>query len=151
MKELTSYESIDIQASPVRVWEVLTKLSYMKQWSQLLVAFAGEQELHEGAKIHWVNEKGDIYCEGTVTDFEPQKKLRVSPQFTSWTQPVSPDIIASLFTLHKDGKNTHLKFSYGDFAKVPDGSRLWEMYLDSIDPTNKELSEIKRLAEDAGS
>lgn len=83
MKELTSHESIDIQASPLSVWEVLTKLSYMKQWSQLRVTFVGEQELYKGAKIHWVNDRGDTYCEGTVTDFEPQKKLRVSPQFTA--------------------------------------------------------------------
>ena|SRR5688572_12000195 len=148
MKELTSHESIDIQAPPVRVWEILTKLSYMKQWSQLKVTFAGEEELHKDAKIHWVDDNGDIYCEGTVTDFEPQKKLRVSPQFTAWKQPVSPKVIASTFTLQKDGNKTHLKFSYGDFAKVPDGAQLWEMYLDSIDPTNKELAEIKRLAED---
>jgi len=120
----------------------------MKQWSQLLITFGDEQELHRESKIYWVNDNGEPYCVGTVTDFEPEKKLRVSPQFTSWKRPVSPDVIASMFTLHKQGNNTHLEFSYGDFAKVPDGKKLWEMYLESIDPTNKELEKIKVLAED---
>ncbi|MEJ7644728.1 MAG: methyltransferase domain-containing protein [Chryseolinea sp.] len=148
IKELTSHESILIQAPTLTVWEILTKISYMKQWSELLITFTEEQELHKGSKIHWVNDKGESYCIGTVTDFEPEKKLRVSPQFASWKDSVSPDVIASVFTLHKQGNNTHLEFSYGDFVKVPDGLQLWEMYLDSIDPTNKELGKIKQLAED---
>ena len=146
MQELTSHESIDIQAPPERVWEILTKLSYMEQWSELPITFAGEQELHKGSKILWVDDDGKAYAVGTVTDFDPRKKLRVSPQFTSWNRPVPPEDIASIFILRQQGKDTHLEFSYGDFAKVPDGEKLWEMYLESITPKNKELEKIKELA-----
>lgn len=147
MRELTSFESVDIQAPASKVWEILTNLSYMEKWSLLEITFAGEQALHKGSKIHWVDGSGEAYCVGTVTDFEPEKKLRVSPQFTAWKHPVSPDVIASVFTLHAEGNHTHLEFSYGDFSKVPDGNRLWKMYLNSITPVNKELERIKGLAE----
>lgn len=147
MQNLTSHESIDIKASPERVWEVLTKLSYMKQWSELSITFAGEQELHKGAKVLWIDDDGEAYATGAITDFEPHTKLRVSPKFSSWDEPVSPDDIASVFTLHKQDDGTHLEFSYGDFAKVPDGESLWQSYVDSITPVNKELEKIKVLAE----
>jgi hypothetical protein len=52
MKEPTSHEAIDIQASPKRVWKILTSLLYMEQWSELPITFAGEQELHKDSKIH---------------------------------------------------------------------------------------------------
>lgn len=121
----------------------------MERWSTLAITFDGEQDLrHPDSRVLWVDERGETYATGTVTDFEPEKRLRVSPQFSVWVDRVAPEDIASEFVLEEQDGATYLRFTYGDFSKVPDGESLWEMYLDSITPENRELRKIRELAEE---
>lgn len=83
-------ESIDIQATPDRVWSVISDLKRMGQWSpQCMKMFILGGDVKEGARTVNVNRRGPLVWPTTskVVAFTPNEKIafRVGENHTVWS------------------------------------------------------------------
>ncbi len=125
--------SIEIDASPARVWEVLTRPEWTRQWAAEFGA-AGpiESTWEPGSPVRWRNATGDVYVEGRVTDAVPDELLRftVRDVANARLRPISgraEDDIAQSYRLASSGGRTVLSTAHGDFAKIADGEALYPL------------------------
>lgn len=146
-------ESIEIQALPPRVWEVLTSPEWTSQWSGYFGA-AGpvESDWRPGSEVRWRNSKGDVYVQGVVKVAEPGKLLQytVRDVFDPKMRPVSglpEDDVTQRYSLTGSGARTVLSVSHGDFSKLADGAKLRPLV---VQLWNRVLPKLKELAESAG-
>jgi uncharacterized protein YndB with AHSA1/START domain len=122
-KSLTVEESITIQATPAKVWEVLTSPEYTKQYMMGCVAESdwkpGSPLLwtleHEGTKILCV--KGDI-----VQAKEPEYlEYTVIAPGMEGVPDLPENYLTVKLTLTPENGGTRLHVWTGDFAKVAKG------------------------------
>lgn len=90
----------------------------------------------------WRNADGEVYLEGTVTVFQPEKSLTTFLQDKSWTQPVRAGELAYTYTLSTQENEVVLSFVFGDLSVDPEGEEWHKAYQE-----NDELQKIKELAE----
>jgi len=148
MEQLIAEESIEIDA-PVRVvWELLTDPDKIKNWSALNIEFKEDSLLEMGSEFYWKDEKGKTYGKGTIIEFEPEKAIRTSAYFYSWNKSIDPDALTDIYMVSKRNGKVLLTHTYGDFSQVPGGRELYEEYVRSVTPENRELKKIKAMAEE---
>jgi uncharacterized protein YndB with AHSA1/START domain len=130
-------EQIQIPASPMRVWQVLTTPRYIRQWDDLPEGF-GEEPLTLGSTIVW-----EGHATLTITEFEPSHQLRMALYVATWEQPPSAYDIAYTYSLTAQDDGTLLTITVGDFAPLANGQ---EYYDASVEFASEAGPKIQQLA-----
>jgi uncharacterized protein YndB with AHSA1/START domain len=141
-EELVVRESITIDARPERVWEVLTRPEWTRQYMDGCEIVS---EWQVGGPFAWRGDDGITYVTGTLRSQKPGEVL----EFTAFDphDPDLEDIPANHTTvtlrLRGSGESTELTVRQGDFATVADGERRFG----DARGWGKILEQIKQLAE----
>ncbi len=141
-------KTIEIDALPFKVWDVLTKPEYTSQWAPEFEGggpFRIESDWRIGAPVLWKDEDNVPLVEGRVTRLEPEKFLRFTVSDVRMAQdpPVSEEDGITFELTRKDGQ-TVLHVRQGDFSSMSEGEKYWQM---SDELWERVLPKIKRLAE----
>jgi len=150
MRKLYVESSIAIDASPARVWDVLTRTEFTQKWAAAFNATGPiESNWTLGSEVLWRNAKGIVYVRGNVVAIDPPRLLRftVCDALNVGMRPVSgvpDDEITQSYSLSDEGKGTILSTSHGDFGKLANGEQLYPLVAQLWE---KLLPKIKELAE----
>jgi uncharacterized protein YndB with AHSA1/START domain len=150
MKTLTVERTIEIEATPSRVWDVLTRPELTREWAgEFGAAGPIESTWTLGSPVRWRNASGAVYVHGHVTAVSPLKSLRftVCDVLNPELRPVSglaDDEITQSFSLAARGGRTVLSIAHGDFGKLRDGEMLYPLVGQLWD---RLLPKIKDLAQ----
>lgn len=137
-KSLIVNNSIRINASVARVWEVLTKPEYIRKWDELPEDF-GDYEIHPATIIEWPG-----YSRLKVVELELNKKLKYSLYVPAWNDE-SITNIGYTYTLSIDNDgHTWLGIEIGDFAILTEGDKYYDA---SVNFGETASHKIKALAE----
>jgi len=140
-KSLIVKHSTRIDAPLNRVWEVLTKPQYIRQWDDLPEDF-GDYEISPSTIIEWPG-----YSKLSVVEFELNKKLRYSLYVPAWNDE-SITNIGYTYTLSVDDNGyTWLTVEIGDFAILNEGDKYYD---ESFTFGQTASQKIKELAESHG-
>lgn len=129
-------KTISIKAPPSKVWEVLTRPEFIKQWDELPDDF-GNAPLSKGSVINW-----EGYSKLTVTGFEPGKLLKMKLYAEKWEKPEAAYDVAYTFAIDEKEGHTSLLLSIGDFAVLPNGQPYYEASLEFADTATKKIKEL---------
>jgi uncharacterized protein YndB with AHSA1/START domain len=146
MAKLFVNRSIEINAAPSKVWQVLTDPSLTAGW---VPEFGIKGSLHSdwtmGSKVSWKDLDGRTFVEGTVTGLQPYKFLRYTVfDMGSKERPPVAEEDGITFRLSEEKGNTKLDLTQGDFSVMTEGQKYHQMsseVWDRVLPKIKELSE----------
>ena len=138
-KSLIVKNKIRIDAPPSKVWEVLTKPEYIRQWDDLPEDF-GDYEISPTTIIEWPG-----HAKMTVLVFELNEHLRYSLEVPGWTQEHVNNIGYSFSISIDDNGYTWLGIEVGDFAILEEKGK--EFYDSSVTFGQTASQKIKELAE----
>jgi hypothetical protein len=139
-KSLIVKNNIRIDAPVARVWEVLTKPEYIRQWDSLPEDF-GDYEIHPATVIEWPG-----YSRLQVVAFELNKTLKYSLFVPAWNDEQITNV-GYTYSLSADERGyTWLGIEIGDFAILSEGDKYYE---ESITFGETASQKIKQLAEAA--
>lgn len=148
MTQLFVDKTIEIDALPFKVWDVLTKPGYNGQWA---TEFAGgasfriESDWRIGAPVLWKDADNRTIVEGNVTRYEPEKSLRFTVfDVRSAQRPDVSDEDGITFELARKDAGTLLHVRQGDFSAMTDGEKYQQA---SAAVWDRVLPRIKALAE----
>jgi len=140
--------SIKINATPEKVWEVLVNSDYTKQYM-----FGCEivSDWVVGQSLVWrgKNEGNDIdYVTGFLVKLEPHSEFA----FTTFDpfskmEDIAENHTTVSYTLKEINGQTELSVSQGDFAHVAEGERRYNEVNNNGDGWNPILIQIKEIAE----
>ena len=131
MSEPYINKKITLQAPVTKVWNVLVKKQYIKQW---IYEFSEGNVVTEdwqlNRKIAMTDDDGTVLMEGAITEFEPDRRLKIEFDKSDYTEEL---------TLTAKGNLTLLSVHAGPVAHTEhkEHSEVWEKGLNKI----KELSE----------
>jgi uncharacterized protein YndB with AHSA1/START domain len=134
-------KSINIDATPERVWSVIAGTATWPEW-MLVVPAVQDGPLDVGSVVAWRDESGAIYLAGRVTEFEEAQRLTLELEDVSWTREAEPGEVTYRLLLSRHGGRTRLEFSLGDLS-IDDEAEHWR----SAYAESRELEQIKALAE----
>ncbi|WP_294821327.1 hypothetical protein [uncultured Flavobacterium sp.] len=137
-KSLVVKNNIRIDAPVTRVWEVLTKPGYIRQWDELPEDF-GDYDIHPATVIEWPG-----YSKMSVVEFELNKKLRYSLYVPAWNDESISQVGYTYSLSVDDDGYTWLGIEIGDFALVTESGKHYD---DSIAFGQTASQKIKELAE----
>jgi uncharacterized protein YndB with AHSA1/START domain len=137
-KSLIVENNIRIEAPVTRVWEILTRPEYIRQWDDLPEDF-GDYEIHPATIIEWPG-----YSRMKVVEFELNKKLRYSLYVPSWNDESITNIGYTYSLSVDDNGYTWLSIEVGDFAILTEGDKYFN---ESITFGETASQKIKELAE----
>jgi uncharacterized protein YndB with AHSA1/START domain len=129
--------TIDIAASPQRVWDVLTLTRFVREWDDVPAEYTAER-IERGAAFTWAG-----HATVTYTVVEPATHLYGSLRAHAWLQPPSGPV-GYEFILTPTATGCRLAITVGDFAHVPDGAPFLEASEEFVVTA---AAAIKRLAE----
>lgn len=137
-KSLIVQHSTRIDAPLNRVWEVLTKPQYIRQWDELPEDF-GDYEISPATIIEWPG-----YSKLSVVEFELNRKLRYALYVPAWNDE-SINNIGYTYSLSVDDNGfTWLSVEIGDFAILNEGDKYYD---ESFTFGQTASQKIKELAE----
>jgi uncharacterized protein YndB with AHSA1/START domain len=131
--------SIDIAASPERVWDVLTLTRYIREWDDVPAEYTADR-VALGAELIWPG-----HATLTFTRVEPPRRLYASLRVHAWAQPPQGPV-GYEYLVSATSHGARLELRVGDFAHVPDGAPFREA---SEEFVLTAAATIKRLAESA--
>lgn len=141
-KSLIVKNNIRIDAPLARVWDVLTKPEYIRQWDELPEDF-GDYEVHPATVIEFPG-----YSKMSVVEFELNKRLRYSLYVPAWKDE-SITNIGYTYSLSVDENGyTWLGVEIGDFAILAEGDKYYENSIafgQTASQKIKELSEKREI------
>lgn len=137
-QHLIAEEAVQINATASRVWDVLVRPEYIRQWDDVPEDFEASS-LVMGSVLEWAGS-----ARLTVTLCEPQSHLRLAYHSPNWSSPV--DGIAYDYELQESSGGSRLIVRVGNWAKAPDG-RAQDYYHASIEFVQAAVVKIKQLAE----
>lgn len=137
--------SIKIKAPVEKVWNVLTKPEFTKQWTdEFGIEGSIISDWSLGSEVLW-KKYDKVVVKGNVTALEPNKLLRYTVFDITMEDPYDvSDEDGITFTLTHKNDNTQLYLLHGDFGKMNDGKKYYKL---SSSIWDKVLPKIKRLAE----
>ena len=150
MDKLVVEASIEIDASPARVWTVLTSPAFTSRWSPLFGATGPiDSDWNSGSQVLWRNADGAVYVQGNVVAMRPEALLTftcrsVDPKMMPLSG-LTEDDITQTHTLSDSGGRTTLSIAHGDFSKLAGGA---DIYPRAREGWNGILARIKALAEE---
>lgn len=137
-KELVVKNNIRIEAPAARVWEILTKPEYIRQWNYLPEDF-GDYEIQNATVIE--NPGVSVM---KVVEFDINQTLKYSVYMPAWNDETTTNI-GYTYTLSVDDKgHTWLGIEIGDFAVLTEGDKY---YHESVTFGETASHKIKELAE----
>ncbi len=149
MAPLFVEKTIQIDAPPFKVWDVLTKPEYTGQWAPEFMRgspFRIESEWRIGAPVRWKGEDDQIVVEGNVTRLEPEKLLRFTVfDVRAAQRPAVSDEDGISFELHQQEARTMLRVRQGDFSPMKEAEKYRQA---SAEVWDRVLPKIKALAEE---
>lgn len=129
---------LQIDATPEKVWDVLTNPRYIRQWDKLPEDF-GDEAVNAATEIDFPG-----YSKMKVSAFELGRVIRYSLHISDYTLQVIPDATYSYeINVDENGK-TWLKIEIGDFAVLLKDGKLYE---ESVTFGKTASQKIKELAE----
>lgn len=131
MSEPFIKKEITIQAPVSKVWDVLVKKPYLKQWiPEFSQGNIVTEDWHLNSTMTMTDDDGTVVSQGTITEFEPNRRLKVEFQNSDYTEELS---------LTAKGNGTILSSYAGPVADTDrkKHSEVWDKGLRKI----KELSE----------
>lgn len=149
MDKLFVKKSIEIKATPQKVWDVLTKREYSDVWA---VEFSnGELKFHivsdwkPGSPVLWKSDEGKVIVQGNITALERNQLLRftVSDTRKSENYLVNEEDGITFKLLDRIAR-TRLYVIHGDFSVMKEGEKY---YTQSGEVWDRALPVIKQLAE----
>lgn len=139
MQRFTTEASIEINAPVSKVWEVITRPDYIRQWDDVPDGFQ-EPSLVMASVLEWPGS-----ARLTVSVCEPKARLRLDYQHPEWPMPVEG--IAYDYELRAMAEGAcNLIIRVGDWARAPDG-RAQDYHQASIEFVQAALATIRDLAE----
>lgn len=150
MNTLYVDRSIEMEASPKRVWDVLTRPEFTARWAKEFGATGAiESDWSAGSEVRWRNANGEVYVRGNVVALVPQSLLKftVCDVFNSGYRPTSgraEDEITQSYSLKGGPERTTLTTRHGDFANLANGEKLFPLVGQLWD---RLLPQFKALAE----
>jgi len=119
-KSLIVKNSIRINAPASRVWEVLTKPHYIRQWGRLPEDF-GDYEIHPATIIEWPGQSTL-----NVVEFDLNRHLHYSLSVPEW-KAEGVTHIGYNYGLSIDGEGyTWLTIEIGDFAILTEAEKYYD-------------------------
>ena len=137
-QQLIATDQVRISAPVSKVWDVLVKPEYIRQWDDVPEGFDAAT-LTAGSVLEW---PGSARLEVTV--FNPYSRLRLAYQNPTWDAAV--DGIAYDYELQQSAGGSVLIARVGDWANAPDG-RAHDYYDASVEFVQAAMAKIKELAE----
>ena len=142
-KSLIVKHSIKIDAAPSRIWEILTKPEYIRQWDRLPEDF-GDYEIHPATIIEWPEQKMV-----NVVEFDLNKSLKYTLSIPEW-QEQGVLHIGYNYNLFIDSEGyTWLGIEIGDFAILTEADKYYDensIFGQTASQKIKELAENKSSA-----
>jgi uncharacterized protein YndB with AHSA1/START domain len=142
MGSLTAENSVEINAPAAKVWDVLVKPGFIRQWDEVPEGY-GDDPLNMGSEMAWESEGGKI-VKLVVIEYEPLELLQLSLFNSSWTVQPAPGEITYTYTLTETDGSTQLTIQVGDFSILPDGQDYYDASLEFVKDA---AIKIKQLAE----
>lgn len=148
MEELYVRNSIRINASMERVWEVLTKGEMTKQY---MFNCEPITDWKVGSELLW---KGTyegitaVFVKGSIVEINPPFKLvytTIDPNTTY--EDIPENYLFVTYELEKEAEGTLLKVSQGDYSKVFDGENRYKHSYNNGEGWMPVLVMIKDIAE----
>lgn len=133
-------KSLTIYAPASKVWDIVISPALMRKWMLVTPEFEGVP-LAIGSKVKWV-EDGTPYLVGTVTAFEPCRRLSLALADVSWKREARPGEVAYTMTLAGKDDMTEIEFTLGDLSIDANAPAWRDAYAAS-----RELETIKEMAE----
>lgn len=141
-EKLIVKDEILIEATPAKVWEILTKPKYVSQWDELPENYP-EEDMTVGSKVVWELPNGGQSIT-TIIEAAQQKRLKISLYGSNWEVKPNEGDVAYVYQLEEGDSQTLLKIEIGDFSLIKDG----QMYYDaSCEFAVNAKKVIKELAE----
>jgi uncharacterized protein YndB with AHSA1/START domain len=139
---------ITIDAPPARVWDSLTKPEWTKQY---MFGCEPITDWKPGSPILWKGTFNDVEIvavKGEIVSIDPNRSLVYT--VIDPNNPAIPDLPENYLTvtlkLTKQGDQTHLFVSQGDYNKVGDGENRYKHTVDG-GGWSSILDQIKQLTE----
>lgn len=129
-------DQVEINAPVEKVWEVLTKTAYYKQWDELPEDFTAER-LEPGSIIRW-----EGYSIMTVTRFEVNKELKFSLELPKETLKPGQYDVAYRYTLESSGDKTILSFEVGDFSPLSDPQKYYDATIEFVEAAKMKIRDL---------
>ncbi|MDB4978573.1 MAG: hypothetical protein JWM56_759, partial [Candidatus Peribacteria bacterium] len=145
MPKLFADKTIEIDAPASVVWDVLIKDADV--WAFAFAEARVESDWKPGSPVRWKKSDGNVFVEGTVTAFKPQKLLRFTvistgePEHRALARTEEDGITFELS--ERDGGIT-LRVRHGDFSVLKDAE---EALRGTMEGWGRTLPKIKATAE----
>jgi uncharacterized protein YndB with AHSA1/START domain len=130
--------SHDVAAPARAVWTALTTPALMSRWMLVPATVLPEAPLAPGSRIEWYGDDDEPYLVGTVTVYEPARRLTVELQDRSWPRRARAGEVVWSFDLTETVGITRIHYRLGDLAIDPEASSWIAAY--------READELARLA-----
>jgi uncharacterized protein YndB with AHSA1/START domain len=140
--------SITINASPTKVWDVLVNPEQTKKY---MFGCEAVSDWRVGSPLLWRGQyegKEIVFVKGTVVDIKPERLLVytvIDPNST--IEDIPENYLTITYELTRKNGKTHFKVTQGDYSKVGDGDRRYKESYNSGEGWNPILVEIKKLVE----
>ncbi|RVW01637.1 SRPBCC family protein [Rhodococcus spongiicola] len=143
--------SIEIAASPEEVWNFISDLKRMGEWSPQCRKMLVSGEVREGTKTFNINRRGLLVwaTRSEVIRFEPNEGIafRIKENFTIWSFTLEPTSTGTRVVQRRETPNGTSKLSQTLVKAVFGGAETFEAEL--IVGMNATLARIKDEAETA--
>lgn len=140
---------IDINAPVAKVWELVSDLKLMPQWSPQCRLMKSFGPLQPGARTINLNRRKFLFWPTTsrITEFIPEKKLafRVNQNGTVWSYELEPTDTGTRLVETRHAENGVTAFSTMTVNAVMGGEPSFEQEL--VEGMNQSLARIKAAAE----
>jgi uncharacterized protein YndB with AHSA1/START domain len=150
MTKLFVDKMMEINAPASKVWDVLTRSEFNRQWAVEFSSGGPEFHLEStwelGSPVYWKGQDGTVIVEGNVTAVRQDKLLRFTVFDVRMEErpEVSEEDGITFQLAEVDGKTT-LHILQGDFSAMTNG----QYYRDaSAEIWDKVLPKVKKMAEE---
>ncbi|MEO8760622.1 MAG: SRPBCC domain-containing protein [Bacteroidia bacterium] len=149
MKTLEIKNSITINASPKRVWDVLTN---PKQTQKYMFGCETVSDWKVGSQLLWqamYEGKNTVFVSGKIVSIEPTEKL-VYTVFdpNSTMENIPENYLTVTYDLIAENGQTILNVTQGNYATVAEGERRYKESYNNGEGWNPILILIKKVAEE---
>jgi uncharacterized protein YndB with AHSA1/START domain len=147
-KPLTIKNTIEINASATRVWDVLVNPQETKKY---MFGCETVSDWKKGSELLWRGEyegKEMVFVKGTILDIQPGKFLAyttIDPH--SNIDDKAENYLTVTYSLSEKSGKTTFTVTQGDYSKVAEGERRYAEAYNNGEGWNPIVREIKQLAE----